>query len=111
MIAISSKSIFKSPEYEKQYMDAYEAVLALWHAPSEPLDVTTSFGTTHVNACGSKDKPAMILIPGFGANSTMWFSNVAALAANTVSMPWIRPANQARVYPGGNFLLQTALIG
>jgi pimeloyl-ACP methyl ester carboxylesterase len=74
-------SIFKTPESEKQYLDIYEAVLAQWKVPVESLNVSTRFGSTHVNACGPREKPAMILLPGFGANSTMWFPNVAALSS------------------------------
>jgi pimeloyl-ACP methyl ester carboxylesterase len=74
-------SIFKSSELEKQYMAAYEAVLALWPVPVEAVDVPTPFGMTHVNISGSPDKPAMVLLPGFGANSTMWFPNIADLSS------------------------------
>ena len=74
-------SIFKTPALEKQYFEAYESVLSLWPVFYEPLDVITSYGATHVNACGLKDKPAMVLIPGFGANSTQWFPNVAGLSS------------------------------
>jgi pimeloyl-ACP methyl ester carboxylesterase len=77
----NSRSTFKSLELEKQYMTAYQSVLSLWPVSSEPLEIKTRFGTTHVNACGSQDKPPMILIPGFGANSTMWFPNVAVLSS------------------------------
>jgi pimeloyl-ACP methyl ester carboxylesterase len=72
--------LFKTPELEKQYMAAYESVLALWPVPHEALDVPTRFGLTHINACGSQDKPALVLLPGYGANSTMWFPNIAALS-------------------------------
>ncbi len=74
-------SIFKTPELEKQYMAAYEAVLALWPVPVEALDVPTRFGKTHVNISGAKERPAMVLLPGFGANSTMWFPNIADLSS------------------------------
>ncbi len=79
-LAADVQSIFKSLALEKQYMAAYQTVLSLWLAPSEPMEIKTGFVTTHVNACGSPNKPAMVLIPGFGANSTMWFSNIAALS-------------------------------
>lgn len=74
-------SIFKSPQLEKQYFQAYEAVLAMWHIPVEELIVTTQFGSTHINACGDKTKPPMVLFPGFGANSTMWYPNIATLSS------------------------------
>jgi pimeloyl-ACP methyl ester carboxylesterase len=86
ILAAEVQSIFKSLDLEKQYMAAYQSVLYLWPVPSEPIGIETRFGTTHGNACGSQDNPAMVLLPGFGANSTMWFANVAALS------------NQYRVY-------------
>jgi pimeloyl-ACP methyl ester carboxylesterase len=74
-------SIFKTPELERQYMGAYEAALALWPVPVEALDMPTRFGMTHVNVSGAQEKPAMVLLPGFGANSTMWFPNIADLSS------------------------------
>ena len=74
-------SIFKTPELEEQYMAAYEAVLALWPVPVDALDVPTRFGMTHVNISGSPEKPVMVLLPGFGADSTMWFPNIADLSS------------------------------
>jgi pimeloyl-ACP methyl ester carboxylesterase len=85
-MARNSGFLFKTPELERQYLAAYEAVLSRWSVLAEPLDIQTRFGTTHINATGSKDQPAMVLLPGFGANSTMWFPNIAALS------------NQFRVY-------------
>jgi pimeloyl-ACP methyl ester carboxylesterase len=74
-------SIFKSSALERQYLDAYQAVLGLWPVPHESIDVSTRFGITHINASGSNDKPAMVLLPGYGANSTMWFPNIAGLSS------------------------------
>jgi pimeloyl-ACP methyl ester carboxylesterase len=78
----SKQTIFKSPELETQYLEAYEEALGLWPVPHEAMDVPTSYGLTHINVSGSKDKPAMLLLPGFGANSTMWFPNIAALSSH-----------------------------
>jgi pimeloyl-ACP methyl ester carboxylesterase len=77
----TESSLFKTPELERQFMQTYEAVLGLWQVPNAALDIPTSFGLTHVNTAGSGDEPAMVLLPGFGANSTMWFPNIAALSA------------------------------
>jgi pimeloyl-ACP methyl ester carboxylesterase len=77
----TNKSIFKSPALEKQYLAVYESVLAMWPVTHEPLDVPTHFGVTHVNTCGQKDLPPMVLLPGFGVNSTQWFPNAAALSS------------------------------
>jgi pimeloyl-ACP methyl ester carboxylesterase len=75
-----NNSIFTTPENEKHYLDLYDTILAQWKIPSESLDVTTQFGTTHINASGSEKAPAMLLLPGFGANSSMWYPNAAALS-------------------------------
>jgi pimeloyl-ACP methyl ester carboxylesterase len=75
------KPLFKTPELEKRYMAAYDEVLGLWPVAHEVLDVPTRFGLTHINASGSQDSPAMVLLPGYGANSTMWFPNIAALSS------------------------------
>jgi len=74
-------SIFQDPQRETEFMAAYAAVLSLWPLPPEPLDVETRFGITHVNACGDKGNPPLMLLPGFGANSTMWFPNIVALSS------------------------------
>ena len=74
-------SIFKSAALEKQYLELYETVLGYWNVPHQSLDVTTRFGTTHINAAGSEHRPAMLLFPGFGANSGMWFPNIAELSS------------------------------
>jgi pimeloyl-ACP methyl ester carboxylesterase len=100
----ASTSIFKSHIVEKQYFDAYESVLSLWPVPSEPLDVPTSYGKTHINACGPKDKPAMVLLPGFGANSTMWFPNVVALSSQYRVYALDIPGQPGKSVPGHELL-------
>lgn len=59
---------------------AYDAVLAKWPLPAEPVDVATPFGTTRVNVCGPESAPPLVLLHGGGATSTVWFANVADLA-------------------------------
>ena len=78
----TNNSIFKTHELESRYFELYESILAKWNVPIEPLEITTQFGITHINASGSRSSPALILLPGFGANSTMWFPNVEALTSH-----------------------------
>ena len=78
---INETSIFKTPEYERQYFELYDAILAMWSVPTQSMDIPTDFGLTHINTCGDQSLFPMILLPGFGANSTMWFPNAAALSA------------------------------
>jgi pimeloyl-ACP methyl ester carboxylesterase len=83
-IAHTSKysSIFKTPENEAEYMEAYEAVLALWPVPYESFYVPTRFGKTHVIASGPKEAQPLVLLHATSASSTMWFPNIADLSRN-----------------------------
>jgi pimeloyl-ACP methyl ester carboxylesterase len=74
-------SPFKSAKGEAQYFAAYDASMGLWPAPYESIEVTTRYGRTHINACGSKDAFPVILLHGGQASSTMWFPNVADLSS------------------------------
>jgi pimeloyl-ACP methyl ester carboxylesterase len=62
-------------------MATYDASMGLWPVPYESIDVTTRYGRTHINACGSKDAFPVILLHGGYASSTMWFPNVADLSS------------------------------
>ncbi|WP_432135670.1 MULTISPECIES: alpha/beta fold hydrolase [unclassified Streptomyces] len=60
---------------------AYDKVLAKWPADREALDVPTPYGTTHVNVCGPRDAPALVLLPGGGgATSASWYAQAGELA-------------------------------
>ncbi len=100
----NTAAIFKTNELGQQYLDAYETVLSMWPVPSKAIDVQTRFGITHVNACGPKSKPAMVLIPGFGANSTMWFPNVAAFSKEFRVYALDTPGQPGRSIPGQKLL-------
>ncbi|WP_251093085.1 alpha/beta fold hydrolase [Streptomyces sp. Caat 7-52] len=59
---------------------AYDKVLAKWPADHEALTVATPFGPTRVNACGPRDAPALLLLPGGGgATSASWYAQAAQL--------------------------------
>ncbi len=72
--------IFTTDDGRSKYLDAYDAVLALWDVPHQPLDVQTRYGPTHINTCGPIDAPPLILLPAAGLSSTAWFLNVAELS-------------------------------
>ncbi|MFE2413763.1 alpha/beta fold hydrolase [Kitasatospora sp. NPDC059408] len=63
------------------FFAAYDALLARWPLPVEPVDVRTAHGTTRVNACGPRDGRPLVLLHGGGATSAMWFAIAPALAA------------------------------
>ncbi|HEU4404074.1 MAG TPA: alpha/beta hydrolase [Polyangiaceae bacterium] len=48
----------------------------------ESVDVTTGFGVTHMQVCGPTGGTPLVLIPGGGATSAVWFANVGELSQN-----------------------------
>jgi pimeloyl-ACP methyl ester carboxylesterase len=78
--SLEQPTIFKTPALCAEYFRIYDSLLALWPEKPDQLDIETVFGVTHINAVGSKDAPPLLLLPGFGANSTAWFANIGALA-------------------------------
>jgi pimeloyl-ACP methyl ester carboxylesterase len=74
--------VFKSRSERTQYISAYNKSLTLWKIPYSEEDVKTSFGTAHVILSGPKNAPALVLLHGMNASSTMWFPNIKALSKN-----------------------------
>ncbi|WP_328772157.1 alpha/beta fold hydrolase [Streptomyces sp. NBC_00286] len=65
------------------FKSAYDKVMAKWPAEREAVRVPTPFGTTYVNACGPRDAPPLLLLPGGGgATSASWYAQAADLARN-----------------------------
>ncbi|MCQ9180770.1 alpha/beta fold hydrolase [Streptomyces sp. IBSBF 2953] len=63
------------------FQAAYDTVIAKWPADREAVRVPTPYGTAYVNACGPRDAPALLLLPGGGgATSASWFAQAADLA-------------------------------
>jgi pimeloyl-ACP methyl ester carboxylesterase len=73
-------SRFKTTMGAEKYLAAYQATLALWPVPPQTLEVTTSFGLTHVNVLGSAELPPLLLLHGFGVSSTQWYPNIGWLS-------------------------------
>jgi pimeloyl-ACP methyl ester carboxylesterase len=77
---LSYSSVFKSPNGQLKYLDAYDASLRLWPTSYESFDVTSEYGRTHINACGPKEGFPVVLLHAGYACSTMWFPNVGDLS-------------------------------
>lgn len=65
-----------------RFLSAYRDVLAQWPVVPEPVDVPTRFGTTRVQVCGPAGGEPLVLLPGGGATSAVWFANVEALSGS-----------------------------
>lgn len=72
---------FTSPEGEREYIAAYDAVLKRWPVPYEELDIPTRFGTTHLIASGSTSLPPLLLLHATGTSATMWSPNIGPLSS------------------------------
>src|SRR5690348_9179543 len=68
------------PASQREFLQAYDALLARWPIPVESVDVPSAYGMTRVQMCGRADGPALMLLCQFGATSTVWFGNVGHLA-------------------------------
>ncbi len=74
--------IFNTTEGRAKYLAAYEAMFALWKITHDAIDVSTSFGKTHVNVSGPGDGHPLVLLHAAGLSSTVWFTNMADLSAH-----------------------------
>ncbi|MET7648951.1 alpha/beta fold hydrolase [Streptomyces sp. NPDC005426] len=62
------------------FLAAYdEVVAAMWPTGTTPTEVPTPYGTTHLNSYGPEDAPPLLLLPGGGATSTVWYAQAADL--------------------------------
>ncbi|WP_329409182.1 alpha/beta fold hydrolase [Streptomyces sp. NBC_00704] len=66
---------------DEAFQAAYETVMARWPADREAVRVPTPYGAAYVNACGPRDAPPVLLLPGGGgATSASWYAQAAGLA-------------------------------
>jgi pimeloyl-ACP methyl ester carboxylesterase len=71
---------FKSPKAKQEYLRINEQRSKFWPIPYESLYANTSYGITHVRVSGSKNLPPLVLLPGKGGNSLMWYKNIESLS-------------------------------
>lgn len=74
--------IFETKSEKQSYLSAYNKALKLWDIPYTEENVKTSFGTAHVIIAGPKNAKSLVLLHGMDATSTMWYTNIKALAKN-----------------------------
>lgn len=82
MLTRSSIEQFASTGAGEAFHRAYDAVLAKWPDGTASMALESDYGITHVITCGPQDGPPVILLPGAGATSTVWFGNASALSAH-----------------------------
>jgi pimeloyl-ACP methyl ester carboxylesterase len=73
-------SQYKSEAARDRIFKTYDSRLAIWPVPCETRFVETTFGPTHLIACGPAAAPPLLLIHGLGSDATSWLPNVSPLA-------------------------------
>ncbi len=71
---------FKSPEAKQEYLRINEQRSKDWPIPYTSFYANTSYGITYVRVSGSKNLPPLVLLPGKGGNSLMWYKNIELLS-------------------------------
>jgi pimeloyl-ACP methyl ester carboxylesterase len=90
--------VFTSPQGEIETLQAYQSVMDRWPVPFIELNVSTSFGETHVIASGPENAPAVVLLHALFATATAWYRTVDALSQHyrTYAVDVIGEANKSR---------------
>ncbi len=65
-------------EVQEEYLQAYLKVMNLWGLEHHSEEIENSWGTTHINICGSKDNHPLLLLHAASINSAQWYANVKA---------------------------------
>ncbi|WP_150273827.1 alpha/beta fold hydrolase [Paenibacillus tepidiphilus] len=75
--------VYRSKSSRQKIHSTYDRLLASWGVETEPLDLPTRYGTTHVHVFGNPEAQPVVLFHGVGDDSAlMWIYNAAALAAH-----------------------------
>ncbi len=73
--------VYKSEDANKKILQSYDKLLSQWGCEKTELDITTTYGSTHVIECGASNLPTLVLFHGVGDDSAlMWIFNAAFLS-------------------------------
>lgn len=74
-------NVYKSENAKRNIHTTYNQLLNLWGVNVKEIDITTTYGTTHVIQCGKMDNPPLVLFHGVGDDSAlMWIYNAKELS-------------------------------
>ncbi|MGV8017370.1 MAG: alpha/beta fold hydrolase [Ignavibacteria bacterium] len=80
IMEISEFHPFKSENAKKEYLSFEDEMEKCWPLNSEKKTVQTSYGSTFMRVSGPADAPPLVLLPGGGSNSLIWFANIESLS-------------------------------
>jgi pimeloyl-ACP methyl ester carboxylesterase len=72
--------VFRSPEGEAQFVQAYDAILKHWPVAYEDHFIPTRYGDTHVISSGPIDASPLILLHPAGGGAVIWVRNIHPLS-------------------------------
>lgn len=75
-------SIYLSEELKSELMEIYNTHVAEWPEGTEDIYVDTEYGKVHVLACGSEDKPPLVMIHAASMGAFSWYENLEPLLEN-----------------------------
>ena len=79
---LSAYHPFRSAKAKEEYLALYDLQAQKWPIASESRMVETSYGQTFVRIGGAVGAQPLVLLPGNGANSLCWASDIEALSAS-----------------------------
>lgn len=73
--------VYRSKKAQNRILDTYDKLIEKWDVKVEEMDIPTTYGNTHILACGEESKPPLVLFHGVGDDSAlMWVFNAKALS-------------------------------
>ena len=73
--------VYKSRKMRQGILRTYDELLEQWGVPVEEMDISTTYGSTHVVACGDASNRPLLLFHGVGDDSAlMWIYNAKYLS-------------------------------
>ncbi len=73
---------FRSTHGRNKFYAAYETTLRNWPVKYKTVNVSTSFGQSHVIISGSENSPSLVLFSAAGLSGTLWIHNISELSKN-----------------------------
>lgn len=73
--------VYRSKKMQQEIIRTYDRLLGQWNVAIEEMDIETTYGRTHVIACGDMKQPPLLLFHGVGDDSAlMWIYNAKYLS-------------------------------
>lgn len=73
--------VYRSKKMQQEIIRTYDELLGQWDVAIEEMDIDTTYGRTHVIACGDEKNPPLLLFHGVGDDSAlMWIYNAKYLS-------------------------------